>query len=65
MGANTACRDSALLGELLTKAGGYAQDITAAYEKQMRVYGSEAVKASYGMAKEGFGIEINENTPTV
>ncbi|CAG8980554.1 hypothetical protein HYALB_00002551 [Hymenoscyphus albidus] len=65
IGANTACRDSALLGRLLTEAGGYKEGVTAAYEKEMRVYGSEAVGQSYGMAKVGFGISIDENTKTV
>jgi len=65
IGANTAVRDSALLGRLLAEAGGYADGVTAAYEKEMRVYGSEAVKISYGMATGQFGISIDENTPTV
>lgn len=65
IGANTAVRDSALLGSLLAEAGGYAQGVTAAYEKDMRVYASEAVKASYGMAKAQFGITIDEKSPTV
>ncbi|KAH7361635.1 hypothetical protein B0T11DRAFT_76472 [Plectosphaerella cucumerina] len=66
IGANTAVRDSALLGRLLREAGGYAEGVTAAYEKEMRVYGSEAVNQSYTMAVEGFGIKINEETsPTV
>jgi len=66
LGANTAVRDSALLGGLLRDAGGYAPGITAAYEKQMRVYGSAAVKESYGMAVKQFGITIDEETsPTV
>lgn len=37
IGANTACRDSALLGKLLGEAGGWKDGITAAYEKEMRV----------------------------
>lgn len=37
IGANTACRDSALLGKLIGKAGGWEEGITAAYEKEMRV----------------------------
>jgi 2-polyprenyl-6-methoxyphenol hydroxylase-like FAD-dependent oxidoreductase len=65
IGANTAVRDSALLGKLLAEAGGYRDDITAAYEKAMRVYGSEAVKTSYSMATSGFGIVLDENSPTV
>ncbi|KAK4542487.1 hypothetical protein LTR36_006739 [Oleoguttula mirabilis] len=65
IGANTAFRDSALLGRLLREAGGYADGVTAAYEKDMRVYASEAVRASYGMAKSQFGVTIDENSPTV
>jgi 2-polyprenyl-6-methoxyphenol hydroxylase-like FAD-dependent oxidoreductase len=65
IGANTAVRDSALLGKLLTEAGGFKDDVTAAYEKEMRVYGSQAVQASYGMAKMTFGIVIDENSKTV
>ncbi|KAH6660615.1 hypothetical protein BKA67DRAFT_548623 [Truncatella angustata] len=66
IGANTAVRDSALLGRLLAEAGGYREDVTAAYEKGMRVYGSEAVATSYGLATKGFQISIDESsTPTV
>jgi 2-polyprenyl-6-methoxyphenol hydroxylase-like FAD-dependent oxidoreductase len=65
IGANTAVRDSALLGRLLAEAGGYADGVTAAYEREMRVYASEAVKVSYGMAKAQFGISIDENSKTV
>jgi 2-polyprenyl-6-methoxyphenol hydroxylase-like FAD-dependent oxidoreductase len=63
IGANTAVQDSALLGKLL--ANGYNSDVTAKYEKEMRVYGSAAVKTSYGMAVEQFGITIDENSATV
>ncbi|GAM83787.1 hypothetical protein ANO11243_017770 [Dothideomycetidae sp. 11243] len=65
IGANTAVRDSALLGKLLAEAGGYAESVTAAYEKQMRVYASEAVGTSFGLGKAQWGIHIDENTPTV
>lgn len=65
IGANTACRDSALLGRLITEAGGFNEGVTAAYEKEMRVYGSEAVATSYGMAKMQFGVSVDENSPTV
>ncbi|WPH02252.1 putative zeaxanthin epoxidase, chloroplastic [Acrodontium crateriforme] len=65
IGANTAVQDSALLGRLIGEAGGFKEGVTAAYEKEMRVYGSEAVKTSYGMAKSGFDIHIDENSPTV
>jgi 2-polyprenyl-6-methoxyphenol hydroxylase-like FAD-dependent oxidoreductase len=62
LGANTALQDSALLGRLLTEAGGYKEGLTAAYEKEMRVYGSEAVGTSYGIATVQFGIKIDENS---
>lgn len=66
IGANTAVRDSALLGRLLGEAGGYKDGLTAAYEEKMRVYASEAVAASYGMATHSFGVKIDEKTsPTV
>lgn len=41
------------------------EGVTAAYEREMRVYASEAVRTSYGMAKSQFGIEIDESSPTV
>ena len=65
MGANTSVRDSALLGRLLAEAGGSKDGVTAAYEKEMRVYASEAVGASYGMANTVFGVHIDENSHTV
>ncbi|KAJ8122809.1 hypothetical protein ONZ43_g1085 [Nemania bipapillata] len=65
IGANTAVRDSALLGRLLAEAGGFSDGVTAAYEKEMRVYASQAVATSYGLAKSQFGITIDENTPTI
>jgi 2-polyprenyl-6-methoxyphenol hydroxylase-like FAD-dependent oxidoreductase len=65
IGANTAVRDSELLSRLLIEAGGYADGVTAAYEKEMRVYGSEAVGTSYGLATNLFRIRIDENSKTV
>ncbi|KAK4163987.1 hypothetical protein QBC43DRAFT_370219 [Cladorrhinum sp. PSN259] len=65
IGANTAVRDSALLGKLLAEAGGYKPGVTAAYEKEMRVYGSEAVNLSYSMAVGQFGIKIDEETSAI
>jgi 2-polyprenyl-6-methoxyphenol hydroxylase-like FAD-dependent oxidoreductase len=62
-GANTATRDSALLGRLLAEAGGYKEGVTEAYEKEMRVYASQAVKQSYAQASGQFGTKIDENTP--
>jgi hypothetical protein len=49
-------RDSALLGRLLREAGGYKEGVTEEYEKVMRVYGSEAVKTSFGFAREMFKV---------
>ncbi|KAI8716654.1 FAD-binding-3 domain-containing protein [Fusarium sp. LHS14.1] len=65
IGANTAVRDSALLGRLLREAGGYKPGVTAAYEKEMRVYASEAVHESYTGASGAFGIKIDEETSPV
>jgi 2-polyprenyl-6-methoxyphenol hydroxylase-like FAD-dependent oxidoreductase len=66
LGANTAVRDSELLGRLLKDAGGCRDGLTAEYEKQMRVYGSEAVAQSYKTAQFAFGANIDEaTTPTV
>lgn len=58
-------RDSALLGRLLTEAKGYSDSITSAYEKEMRVYGSETVATSYGQAESQFGVKITRDSPTV
>ena len=65
IGANTAVRDSALLGRLLAKAGGWGEGVTRAYEEEMRVYASEAVRTSYGLATQQFGVLIDENSKTV
>ncbi|KAL2679021.1 hypothetical protein Neosp_009777 [[Neocosmospora] mangrovei] len=65
IGANTAVRDSALLGRLLREAGGYKPGVTAAYEKEMRVYASEAVNESYTGASGAFGIKIDEETSPI
>ncbi len=65
LGANTAVRDSALLGRLLAEAGGYKEGLSLAYEKEMRVYGSEAVGTSYGLAEASFKVFLDENSPTV
>lgn len=65
IGANTAVRDSALLGRLIAKAGGYAQGLTAEYEKQMRGYANQAVAWSYGMATTQFGVLIDEKTSPI
>ncbi|KAF2022538.1 FAD/NAD(P)-binding domain-containing protein [Setomelanomma holmii] len=64
-GANTAVKDSALLGRLLAEAGGYRDGLTKDYETEMRAYGSAAVKLSYGQATGQFGVAINESTPVI
>lgn len=70
-GANTAVRDSDLLGRMLTKAwetgdGTSWAGVTEAYEKEMREYASAAVKESYGQATDQFGVNIDfETTPVV
>ncbi|KAJ8111739.1 hypothetical protein OPT61_g5738 [Boeremia exigua] len=70
-GANTAVRDSDLLGRLVGEAwvqgkGDGWEGVTAAYEKEMRDYGSAEVKASFEHAIEQFGIELDLATaPTV
>lgn len=66
IGANTAVRDSALLGRLLKEANGWKEGVTAEYERRMRVYGSAAVAQSYGSATQAFRINIVEGeTPTL
>ncbi|KAF1925640.1 FAD/NAD(P)-binding domain-containing protein [Didymella exigua CBS 183.55] len=70
-GANTAVRDSDLLGRLVGEAwaqrkGDTWEGVTAAYEKEMREYASAAVKESFGQATEQFGIKLDLATaPTV
>ena len=62
-------RDSALLGRLIaeaSKSNSKIDGVTKEYEDKMRVYGSEAVASSYGMATGSFGVLIDEKTsPTV
>ena len=65
IGANTAVRDSALLGRLLAEAGGCRNGVTASYESEMRVYASEAVRTSYEQARAIFGVSIDQNSKTV
>ncbi|PTB63268.1 FAD/NAD(P)-binding domain-containing protein [Trichoderma citrinoviride] len=62
IGANTAVQDSALLGRLIREAGGYKPGVTAAYEREMRVYASKAVQQSYTTAVSSFGVKIDEAT---
>ncbi|KAK0386019.1 hypothetical protein NLU13_5856 [Sarocladium strictum] len=44
-------RDSELLGCLLRGAGGCCDGLTAGYEKDMGIYGSQAARTSYGIAQ--------------
>lgn len=70
-GANTAVRDSDLLGRLVGEAwaqgkGDTWEGFTAAYEKEMREYASAAVKESFGQATEQFGVKLDlASAPTV
>ena len=57
-----ALRDSALLGKLLAESDGSTDGVTAKYEADMRVYASEAVATSYGMAKQQLGLSIKEES---
>jgi 2-polyprenyl-6-methoxyphenol hydroxylase-like FAD-dependent oxidoreductase len=52
LGANTAMRDSVLLGRLLAECNGNIDGVTAAYKTSMRTYESKAVAASYGIVKK-------------
>ena len=63
LGANTALRDSELLGRLLAEADGQIEGVTAAYEESMRIYASEAVATSYAIAKEKMGASIEDEYP--
>ncbi|WWC86918.1 uncharacterized protein L201_001797 [Kwoniella dendrophila CBS 6074] len=66
LGANTALRDSALLGKLLEESNGYRNGLTKEYEEKMKVYANEAVNQSYSTAVKQFGIHIDEeNSPVV
>jgi len=70
-GANTAMRDSDLLGRLIADAwnAGNGDDwkgVTAAYEAEMRVYASAEVKKSFDQTSGQFGVKLDiENTPTI
>ncbi|KAF2852572.1 FAD/NAD(P)-binding domain-containing protein [Plenodomus tracheiphilus IPT5] len=70
-GANTAVRDSALLGRLIKEAwergeGDHWKGVTETYEREMRIYASEAVKSSYAQATGQWGAKIDlNNTPTI
>lgn len=70
-GANTAVRDSALLGRLVAEAwkrgdGDNWTGVTKSYEDEMRVYASAAVKDSYGQASSMWNVEIDfDNAPII
>ncbi|KAJ4296805.1 hypothetical protein N0V90_006853 [Kalmusia sp. IMI 367209] len=61
IGANTAVRDSELLGRLLAEAGEFKEGITEAYEKEMRVYASEAVQTSFRQSTISLDTKIELN----
>ncbi|KAF9740936.1 hypothetical protein PMIN04_003621 [Paraphaeosphaeria minitans] len=61
IGANTAVRDSELLGRLLAEAHEFKNGITEAYEKEMRLYASEAVKTSFGHSQFSLGTKLDMN----
>lgn len=42
-----------------------AHGVTAAYEKEMRIYASEAVAYSYALAHDLGAVAIDENTKIV
>ncbi|KXJ87531.1 hypothetical protein Micbo1qcDRAFT_167528 [Microdochium bolleyi] len=65
LGANTAMRDSALLGRLVADARGWREGLTREYEEKMRVYGSEAVDESFSTAAKSWGVRIDENSREV
>lgn len=48
---------------MLVEAKGNIDGMTEAYEKEMRVYASEAVAASYGIAEKQMGVTIKEDSP--
>jgi 2-polyprenyl-6-methoxyphenol hydroxylase-like FAD-dependent oxidoreductase len=56
VGANTALKDAAFLGRLLGAAGGWKEGLTAAYEREMRLYASNNVKMSFERASRLFNI---------
>ncbi|KFZ24374.1 hypothetical protein V502_01131 [Pseudogymnoascus sp. VKM F-4520 (FW-2644)] len=65
VGANTAMRDAALLGRLLGDNGGWGEEVGRVFEGAMRGFAGEAVRLSYGLAREQIGIEIGKGTRTV
>ncbi len=56
VGANTALKDAALLGRLLSTASGWKEGLTAEYEREMRPYASANVKMSFERASRLFTI---------
>ncbi|KAH6625544.1 hypothetical protein C7974DRAFT_396265 [Boeremia exigua] len=67
IGANTAVRDSELLGRLTAEAwakgeGKSWEGVTANYEKGMREYGSAAIKLSFRQMTEQFGVKPDLTT---
>lgn len=64
-GANTAFRDSALLGRLLAEAGGWRDGVTADYEKGMKPYAGEQVAMNHEMAKFLYGVEVSSSSAAI
>jgi len=59
-GANTALRDAALLCELLEKqkeGGEWKAEVIGDYERRMREYAGNVVKASCSNAVNGLGVK--------
>lgn len=56
VGANTAMKDAAILGNLIAEAHGQLKGVTDRYERQMRVYASGNVKMSFEGAAKRFNI---------
>jgi len=46
-GAQTACRDGDLLGRIVAKHGGWTEEVTGEYEKEMRVYAGPNVREAW------------------
>jgi 2-polyprenyl-6-methoxyphenol hydroxylase-like FAD-dependent oxidoreductase len=62
VGANSALRDAELLGRLIGERGGWKEDVTMEYEKEMRIYANLNVKDSWEAASQRFNIPKLTNT---
>jgi 2-polyprenyl-6-methoxyphenol hydroxylase-like FAD-dependent oxidoreductase len=63
VGANTAFKDAAFLGRLLSAACDWKEGLTTEYEREMRPYASANVKMSFERASRLF--TITELTKTI